>query len=461
MRGIATAAHHSARRATPGLRHRMSASILVVLCAGSTAAVTGATRVVAATSDDWAMFHGDQQHQGVSPDVFPGASTASSLSLKWKTAVPGSTSGLLGSPAVVYNPTLGKNLVYEASQGTHSTLMAIDAATGLAVWSAKLSGSVRDLPAVSGDTVYVASHDQRLYAINATTGQIICTYTTTGMIEASPIVGDPDASGDVVFFGDIGQGEKVNAGHEWAINGVGNSNGQCTLKWSFNSFAVTGGGTRTGSWSSPALVQDASGVWLVVFGSTNPDNAVYALNATTGAELWHFTTTTKGDFDVGAGPTISPPGANGFADGVVYIDGKDQVEYALDLSTGASLWQFNLKKNAGSGAKAICTAALAGTNLIITYNQYVYDLNAITGALVWRSAPTGTADFIASPAISGASGNQVILVGDLAATEHAYALATGAQLFTFKAAATIFSSSAVADGMVFFASLDGDVYALG
>ena len=362
MRGIANAQRRT-RRAPVGLRHRMSVSILVLACAGSTAAITGATRAVAAPSDDWTMFHRDQQHQGVSPDVFPGASTASSLSLKWKTAVPGSTNGLLGSPAVVYNATLGKYLVYEASQGAHSTLMAIDASTGLAVWSAKLSGSVRDSPAVSGNTVYIASHDQQLYAINATTGQIICTYTTTGMIESSPVVGDPDATGDVVYFGDIGQGEKVNAGHLWAINGVGNSNGQCTLKWSFNSFAVTSGGTRTGSWSPPALVQDAAGTWLVVFGSTNPDNAVYALDAATGVERWHFTTTTKGDSDVGAGPTISPPGANGFADGVVYIDGKDQVEYALDLSTGASLWQFNLKKNAGSGAKAICTAALVGTNL--------------------------------------------------------------------------------------------------
>ena len=143
-------------------------------------------------------------------------------------------------------------------------------------------------------------------------------------------------------------------------------------------------------------------MWRVVFGTTNPDEAVYALNAATGAELWHYTTTTKGDSDVGAGPTISPPGVNGFTDGVVYVDGKDQVEYALDLGTGALIWQFDLKKNAGSGAKAICTAALVGTNLIITYNQYVYDLNALNGALTWRSAATGTAAFIASPAISGA-----------------------------------------------------------
>jgi outer membrane protein assembly factor BamB len=462
MRGMATVRRGMARHTSVAGRRRLGIGILVLVCGGSAMAAAGTTRATAAVSDDWTMFHRDQLHQGVSPDTFPGASTASALSLKWKTLVPGSTSGLLGSPAVVYNAHWGVSLVYEASQGSHSTLMAINATTGAVVWSTKLTGAVRDSPAVSGNTVYVASHDQRLYAFDATFGGApLCTYTTTGMIEASPVVGNVDGTGDVVFFGDIGQGEKVNAGHEWAINGVGNSNGQCTKKWSFNGFAVTTGGTRTGSWSSPALAQDANGRWLDVFGSTNPDNAVYALDAATGAEVWHYTTTTNGDSDVGAGPTISPPGANGFTDGAVYIDGKDQVEYALDLKTGALIWQFNLKKNAGSGAKAICTAALVGTNLIITYNQYVYDLNAVSGALTWRSAATGTATFIASPAISGAPGNEVIVAGDIGGTERAYSLATGSQVFAFTAAKSIFSSSAIVGGRVFFASLDGDVYALG
>src|SRR5579864_2396641 len=441
---------------------RLTVPVLVAVCVASSTALTGPPRAAAASpADDWAMFHRDQQHQGVSPDVFPGASTASTLSLKWKTAVPGNTSGLLGSPAVVYNPTLAKDVVYEASQGNSSTLMAIDASTGVAVWSTKLSGSIRDSVAVSGNTVYVGSHNHELYAVNATSGAIICTYLTSGMIEASPVVGNVDGTGDVVFFGDIGLGEKFNAGHLWAINGVGNSHGQCTLKWSFNSFVVTVGGTRTGSWSPPALTKDATGRWLVVFGSTNPDMAVYALNAASGAELWHYTTATGGDSDVGAGPTISPPGVNGFKDGVVYVDGKDQIEYALDLETGALIWKFDLKHDAGSGAKSICTAALVGANLIITYNQYVYDLNAVTGTRTWRSVATGTADFIASPAISGASGNQVIFAGDLAGTEHAYSLATGTQVFAYKAAATIFASAAIVNGRVFFAALDGDVYALG
>jgi outer membrane protein assembly factor BamB len=55
----------------------------------------------------------------------------------------------------------------------------------------------------------------------------------------------------------------------------------------------------------------------------------------------------------------------------------------------------------------------------------------------------------------------VIVAGDIGGTERAYSLATGSQVFAFTAAKSIFSSSAIVDGMVFFASLDGDVYALG
>ena len=80
---------------------------------------------------------------------------------------------------------------------------------------------------------------------------------------------------------------------------------------------------------------------------------------------------------------------------------------------------------------------------------------------IGEGVTTGTAAFIASPGISGASGNQVIFAGDLAGTEHAYSLATGTQVFAYKAAATIFASSAIVNGMVFFAGLDGYVYALG
>lgn len=93
--------------------------------------------------------------------------------------------------------------------------------------------------------------------------------------------------------------------------------------------------------------------------------------------------------------------------------------------------------------------------------RHVYDLNADNGALTWHSSATGTADFIASPTVSGSSGHQVIFAGDLAGTEHPYSLATGAQVSTFKAAKSVYSSSAATNGVVFFAWFDGTVDALG
>ena len=449
-------------------------AVVAVTTAALVSPLSGTPVSAQSSADDWPTFQHDRTHHATSPDIAPGATAvaASGLTLKWNTFVGGGRSGILSSPAAVYNATLGKELVYAATQGVPSTVSALDAATGTAAWSTTLPNAVRSSPAVdtANNVVYLGAQNHVLYALNATTGATICSYTTTGQLEASPVVGTVDSTGPVVFIGDRGLGETKNAGHEWAINGVGNSNGQCTLKWSFNGFLYTVGGTRTGSWSSSVLAQDANGRWLVVFGTTNPDNGVYAVNAVTGTEAWRMGTVLTGDSDVGAGPTISAPGVNGFADGVVYVDGKDQIEYAADLTTGAAIpgWtNFNLKKVAGIGAKAICTAALVGNNLIISFAQFVFDLNATTGAMIWKSAATGTANFISSPAVSGAAGDQVIFSGDLDGTLYAYALQAGAYgaagtlLGKYATGSTIISSDAVVDGAVYFGALNGDEYAIG
>jgi outer membrane protein assembly factor BamB len=447
------------RRAGHGGRR---AAVTITVLAGAlvlTAAAAG-TAGAAAPTDDWATFGHDQAHSGISPDTSPNTGTVGGLTLKWKTFAGGKT-GIVASPEVVYSTSLNEDLVYAATQGKPAYVTALNAATGAVVWTYKVNGAVRDSPSVSHNTIYFGTHDHSLYALNASTGALICTYATSGMIESSPVVGNVDGTGDVVFFGDIGLGENHNAGHEWAVNGVGNSNGNCTLKWSFNSFGVTNGGTRTGSWSSPALGQNASGRWLDVFGSTNPDDSVYALDAVTGAQVWRFATTTGGDSDVGAGPDISAPGVNGITDGAVYVPGKHQVFFALDLTTGTVIWSFNLKANAGSGAKSICTPALVGANVICPYNSFVYDFNAVNGTLVWRSPAVSGGGFIASAAISGSPGNQVVLAGDTAGTEHAYSLATGMPLFSYHGPPSIVSSTAVQSGMIFFGGIDGDEYALG
>jgi outer membrane protein assembly factor BamB len=212
----------------------------------------------------------------------------------------------------------------------------------------------------------------------------------------------------------------------------------------------------TGIWDGAGLVKQSNGTWAVLFGTSNPDNAVYALNAASGARLWRFQTVQTGDDqDVGAGPTISAPGINGFADGVVYIDGKDGVEYALDLLTGQSIWSFTLGPGSAS-AIAVSTAALAGNTLVAAYAGSMFAINATTGTLIWQVTPGGT--FQASPAISGGAGDQALFAGNTNGHEYGLSLADGAVLFDATAASGIQDSTAVADGTLYFAS-GGTLYA--
>jgi outer membrane protein assembly factor BamB len=406
------------------------------------------------------MFAHDPLHSGVSPNATIGASHVPAAAPRWSATIGTGDAPVYSSPAVAYDGALGEALVYEVNGA--GVTDAFNAATGHLVWTQDVGGSVQSSPAVAGITVYFGDVNGILWALNATTGAVQCSFRlpivppedVPGRVQASPVVGQVDGTGPVVFFGDEGERETVNAGHEWAVTGVGNTAGACRQKWAFNGFADKGSGkVQSGSWSSPALVKDRAGTWLLLFGSTNPDDAVYALDAQTGAEVWRFQTLSKGfDLDVGAGPTISAPGVNGFGNGVVYIEGKDDIEYALNLSTGAEDWSFNLAAASGiTDVNAESVADLVGNTLYQAYAGYVYAFNASTGAKRWRTAARVGIPF-ASPSISGAPGEQVLFIGDLSGGEHAFRLRDGAPVWSVHEAAPVISTVAVADNLIYFAA---------
>jgi outer membrane protein assembly factor BamB len=424
----------------------------------------GAASGARAVGDTWPMFNHDPLHSGVSPDTVIGASTAPGLTTLWSKRLKSVHDQ--ASPAVAFNTSRNETLVYEVTYG--GVASAFNASTGALVWQRAVSPNVNSSPAVYGNTVYFGDNGGTLEALNAATGAVQCTFkvpvsppaTTRGRIIGSPVVGDVDGTGPTVFFGDAGVAsatEVQNGGHMWAITGVGNTAGNCKQKWSYNNWQNKGAdGTMTGVWDAAGLAQESNGIWAVVFGTSNPDNAVYALNAATGARLWRFQTVQLGDDeDVGAGPTISPPGGNGFADGAVYIDGKDGVEYALDLATGHKIWSFTLGPGSGS-ALAVSTAVLAGNTLVACYAGSLFALNATTGTEIWQATPGGTIE--ASPAVSGAAGDQAVFVGDLNDDEYGFSLATGALIFSATTTGMIQESAAVADGALYFAS-NGTLYA--
>jgi outer membrane protein assembly factor BamB len=437
------------------------AAIVVAAALSAGATTAGAVTV----HDDWTTFMHDRLHSGVSPDSTIGASTATGLAVKWRHTI--GPSGADASPAAVYNSTNGLT-AYGGSNG--GVVHAFNAVTGATFWTRNLGSSVVASPAVDANTLYVATLGGTLYALDATTGTVHCSFTLPtfppqtgpGQILASPVVGHIDGTGPIVFFGDNGAGtEQNNAGHEWAVTGFGNTAGACMLKWDFNGFTRTGlNGAKTGSWSPPALATDTTGRPLVLFGSSNPDDSVYALDARDGTKVWRFQTGLLNDHDVGAGPTISAPGVNGFADGVVYVNAKDFNLYALDLLTGAHIWTFNFAADSNLKPVSVSTPALVGDELVLGYAVYAYEINATTGLRTWRAAPAA-GNILSSPAVSGSSGDLVAFLGNKGGQEVAYRVSDGAQLFVLSIGHSIRASAAVSGGMVFFAGEEGHLYALG
>jgi outer membrane protein assembly factor BamB len=385
---------------------------------------------------DWPMFRADPGHSGLSPETAISTMTASSLTTRW-TARLGTPS--YTSPAVA--TTGGRTLVY-AGAGNH--FYAYPVGGGAAAWSYKLpAGVTENSPAVSGGVVYFGSTAGTIYALNASTGAPMCSFSTGQAVLASPVVVD-NASGPVVYDGTVPNGV---SGAEYAINGPGNTHGSCTKDWEFNSWAVTPGGT----WSSPAYGMGANGVPLLVFGSKDRDDSVYAVNANTGARVWRYQTSTAADSDVGAPPTISPRGRNGFANGVVYVTGKDKIVYALNLATGALIWKHALATGTNGD---VAGAALVGDRVYVDSDTGVYALNANTGAQIWHVLSGAT--FFDSPAVTGPIGRQVLLAASTEGSMYALSLGTGGTLWTQKPDNSGFwGSPAVSQGGFYIAGLDG------
>jgi outer membrane protein assembly factor BamB len=154
------------------------------------------------------------------------------------------------------SPAVANGVVYVGSDD--SNLYALDAFTGVQLWSYTAGWVVRTSPAVANGIVYFGSYDKNVYALNASSGAKLWSYATNGYVEGSPAV----ANGVVYVSSDDG--------NLYALNAYTGD-----LLWSYTAGAYVG---------DPTV---ANGV--VYVGSWSP-NAIYALNATTGKLLWSYAT---------------------------------------------------------------------------------------------------------------------------------------------------------------------------
>jgi outer membrane protein assembly factor BamB len=364
--------------------------------------------------DDWPQFRAGPAMVGLNQGetaLDPG--DVAKLVQRWN---------LAGAQYVYSSPAVVGDTVYEATG--EDDLDAINAATGALKWSFTVGPSAdndNSSPAVVGGTVYVGSFLDTLYAVNATTGKLEWSFAPpndNGLVEME----SPTVVGGVVY-------DTSNSGHVYAVNA--STGAQLWTNYLSNQ----------GIDGSPAF---ANG-YLYVAGGDD----IYALKASTGDEAWDFTT----------GNTVENSPA--VSDGVVYAGSDDDYVYALNAVTGKKLWGSDPSGVTGDiNYRINSSAAVAGGLVYVGCGDgYLYALRTATGKVAWSYPVIEGNDGIgfSSPAVA----DGVTYVGSVGGGLDALNSVTGKLLWTGTINWVVDSSPAVANGAVVVGSEGGGIYSFG
>ena len=268
-------------------------------------------------------------------DNYVYAFTASTGQMLWKYQT--GTTGI-ESDAVIFG-----NTVYVGSNDDY--LYAINAQTGTLKWKFQTGSNVSSSPTVFNNLVCFGSSDGNMYALDTATGQQAWNFQTGAMI---------NQSGASLVNGTLYVGSRDQ--HLYSIDALTGS-----MNWSFATNVSM-------EQSSPTVVNGIVyiGGWYDI-GNFTTRGSLYAVNASTGSLAWEVLKNT--------GISCSPYVANG----ILYIGTDDLYFYALDATTGATLWRKQVLNNSASASISDGIVYIGGGG---THNFYALD--AVTGAEKWR-----------------------------------------------------------------------------
>ncbi len=244
-------------------------------------------------------------------------------------------------------------------------------------WSFQTGGEVGSSPAVVDGKVYIGSHDQNWYCLDAYTGAEIWSFATGFRVMSSAaVVGGRVYTGsdDGKFYClDAATGSKV-----WEHSAGGLiDNIIFPVEWQPR--------------SSPIIVGSK-----LYAGSL--DGKLYCLNIADGSEAWTYTT---------GGPIGGSPA---YSNGVIYITSTDSYMYAINANTGQLVWK-SFPLNPGVAIPTYCDMWCAGTPNVADGVVYV------GGGSIYGTAVTGydyTGKNQSRP--NGANGGGILLFAFDAAT---------------------------------------------
>lgn len=298
---------------------------------------------------------------------------------------------------VVSSPAVANGMVYFGS--TDQNLNALDLESGSLKWKFATDGQVNSSPAVAAGIVYFGSYDSKFYAVDAATGKLRWKFQT--------------------------EGERRYAGKH--LHGLEPASETMPDPWDFY-------------FSSPSVWNGA-----VYFGSG--DGNIYALDAGTGSLKWKFKT---GDV-VHSSPAIS--------DGTLLIGGWDSYLYALDAATGREKWRFKTGDDPEIHNYIGIQSSPAVVDGVVYFgcrDANLYAVDASTGKGIWHYSTDGSW-VNNSPAVY--EGN-VYFGTSIPGFLHSVNAKSGAVGFTLETKTEVFSSIAVAKGILYFGTFGGKLTAV-
>ena len=410
-------------------------------------------------------FHGNVARTG----VYSSPGLAKLEGVKWSFAASG---------PIVGSPVIAGGVVYIASLGGH--LYAIDGETGKEKWNFKSRMPIASSPAVEGKTIYFVSSAGALAALEADTGKPKWVFATEyeRKFEAKNLHGYPSAAQTIPDAWDlfisspaVAQGKVYFGSGDGNVYAVDAEAG--VLQWKF--------ATQDVVHSSPAV---ADGV--VYIGGW--DSNLYALDAETGRERWTF----KAGQDPAIHNQVGFQSSPAVVDGTVYVGCRDAHVYALDAKTGRKKWDYPTSKSWVIGTPAVrdgvvyvgtsdsarfmaldastgrlrfnfdakayifSSAAIAGGQAYVgSHNGRLYAVDLKSGKLAWEfQTEASKTDRLKVLNPDGSLNREAFtpVFGDF---EDMYI-----DYYRYISIGAIVSSPAVAGGVLYVGSMDGNLYAL-
>ncbi len=224
--------------------------------------------------------------------------------------------------------------------------------------NAKSNAIVADL-VMSGNALYVASSNGRVYSLNKETGD------ENWRREDIPVLAEklwtsPVIQGNTLYV-------STYDGHIYTLSVETGK----LLDWSFKSAA--------GFASSPVIDKDT--IFLGSF-----DRHLYAIEIGSNVSMWKFPQEKPAGNWFWAAPVVN--------EDIVYAGCLDGKLYAINATTGKEIWSYTTEDQEGKPSPIISSPVLMGNFLIVANesgNVYVFDLNAKIGneAVPLKTIPIG------------------------------------------------------------------------